>query len=505
MSSLILRSRLRQCLFQISMVLVFFLGNCEAESTDITKAVIYLSRFGYLPPNIRSDHSASLISAKQFSDGLADFQSFFGLNVTGALDDETLKMMKARRCGVPDKIYGTNSRYKRYNFLGTQWTKYDLTYKIAQYSRSFALTKAEMDIFVRQSFKNWSKFCSLTFMRSSKSETDFNIAWYNGSHDCEEAFDGPGGILAHAYDPEIGEVHFDDEEPWSTLCCSDEPHFEQTATHEFGHALGLAHTTVMDAIMAPIYHEDREDMTLHDDDIKGIQVVNLFDGSLTALYGPKGSPKPPPSTMSSDNKPVCFLRLKLDAAFTNRKNKIFLFSGKHVYQLNSKGIVSGYPKKISEVWKGAPADIDAAINFNGGDYFFKGQKYWVFYKGKKSMRSPQYINKGFKGIPDNLDAAMEYKKIVYFFKGSKCWVYDPKFKFLKGKSLPKDTAKGGLPQKIEAALSYNGKYYLFYSDKYWRLLFWNFQVDKDRNPFPRSTRDWWFHCGKKKKGKIKKL
>ncbi|KAK6644658.1 hypothetical protein RUM43_000926 [Polyplax serrata] len=456
---------------------------------------IYLSRFGYLPPNIRSEHSASLISAKEFSNGLADFQSFFGLNVTGLLDDETLKTMKAPRCGVPDKIYGSNSRYRRYSFLGSQWRRHDLSYDILDYSESGRLSKEDIDYSIEISFKHWSDFCSLTFT-PMKDDPDFVIGWYNRSHDCYQPFDGPGGILAHALAPESGEVHFDDEEPWTIFRCTDDVHLEQTATHELGHALGLAHTTVMDAIMAPIYRADRADMTLHDDDIKGIQV---------ALYGPKGSPKPPPTTMSSDNKPACFLRLKLDAAFTNQRNKIFFFSGSYVYQLTTKGIVSGYPKKISEVWKGAPVNIDAAINFNGGDYFFKGQKYWVFYKGKKSMRSPQYINKGFKGIPDNLDAAMEYKKMLYFFKGSKCWVYDPKFKFLKGKSLPKDTAKGGLPKKIEAALSYKGKYYLFYSDKYWRVSAKYLKVDKDRNPFPRSTRDWWFNCGKKKKGKIQEL
>ncbi|KAK6644657.1 hypothetical protein RUM43_000925 [Polyplax serrata] len=455
---------------------------------------IYLSRFGYLPPNIRSEHSASLISAKEFSNGLADFQSFFGLNVTGLLDDETLKMMKARRCGVPDKIYGSNSRYKRFGFLSDQWKKNDLSYYILDYSESGRLSKEDIDSSIKISFKHWSDFCSLTF-KERKEDPDFKIGWYNRSHDCVEPFDGPDGLLAHAFDPETGNVHLDDEEPWSTKCCTKDVHLEQTATHELGHALGLAHTPVMQAVMAPVYHENRKDMTLHDDDIKGIQ----------ALYGAKGSPRPPPPRRASDKTPSCILRLKLDAAFTNHRNNIFMFSGSHVYQLNTKGIVSGYPKKISEVWKGAPVNIDAAVNFNDGDYFFKGQKYWVFYKGKKEHNSPQYINKGFKGIPDNLDAAMEYKKMLYFFKGSKCWAYDPKFKFLKGKSLPKDTAKGGLPKKIEAALSYKGKYYLFYSDKYWRVSAKYLKVDKDRNPFPRSTRDWWFNCGKKKKGKIQEL
>lgn len=44
------------------------------------------------------------------------------------------------------------------------------------------------------------------------------------------------------------------------------------AAHEFGHALGLDHSTVRDALMFPMY-KYVEDFSLNSDDIKGIQYL----------------------------------------------------------------------------------------------------------------------------------------------------------------------------------------------------------------------------------------
>ncbi len=43
------------------------------------------------------------------------------------------------------------------------------------------------------------------------------------------------------------------------------------AVHEFGHALGLAHSTVNSAVMWPMYGNPFD--KLDDDDIEGIQVA----------------------------------------------------------------------------------------------------------------------------------------------------------------------------------------------------------------------------------------
>jgi len=83
-----------------------------------------------------------------------------------------------------------------------------------------------------------------------------------------------GGVLAHAYFPENGyldgDTHFDDDERW-VYHSNTGMELETVAAHEFGHALGLAHSNNPAALMAPYYRGYLPNMRLHNDDIQGIQ------------------------------------------------------------------------------------------------------------------------------------------------------------------------------------------------------------------------------------------
>ena len=90
------------------------------------------------------------------------------------------------------------------------------------------------------------------------------------NHGDRYPFDGRGGTLAHAFFPPDGRVHFDEDETYTHETPSG-TNLLWVTVHELGHALGLYHSNVYGAVMYPYYQGYKPNMTLHSDDIKGIQ------------------------------------------------------------------------------------------------------------------------------------------------------------------------------------------------------------------------------------------
>ena len=99
---------------------------------------------------------------------------------------------------------------------------------------------------------------------------NYNHGGTNAESTCPYPFDGAGRVLAHAYFPEDGRAHFDEDETY-THNTTEGTNLLWVAVHEFGHSLGLAHTNIQGAIMYPFYTGYVPDMELHSDDIAGIQ------------------------------------------------------------------------------------------------------------------------------------------------------------------------------------------------------------------------------------------
>ena len=174
---------------------------------------------------------------------------------------------------------------------GGAWTTTDLRFFFAGGTGDLAGT-TEFDV-VRRAFQPWAQVTPLRFTEATvETDAQIRVSWPSGDHGDGSPFDGFGNVLAHGFfpppnnsEPIAGDVHFDNAEDWDTEDGGwwwwRRRDLETVAVHEIGHALGLRHSTVSDAVMWPSYEGERR--SLHADDIAGIQ----------AIYGPPVAPAGP--------------------------------------------------------------------------------------------------------------------------------------------------------------------------------------------------------------------
>ncbi|XP_053166845.1 matrix metalloproteinase-18-like [Hemicordylus capensis] len=193
---------------------------------------------------------------------IREMQKFFHLTVTGTLTKETEEVMNQPRCGVPDVAGASQS--------APRWGRNVLTYRINRYTRD--LPSQTVDRIIKQAFQVWSDVTPLVFRKTSR-PADIEISFAYGAHGDSSAFDGRGGILAHAFPPGQGtggDAHFDESERWSEY--NREVNLFLVAAHEFGHSLGLQHSSVRGALMYPSYsYQNPQRFKLSNDDTQKIQ------------------------------------------------------------------------------------------------------------------------------------------------------------------------------------------------------------------------------------------
>ncbi|KAL6981700.1 hypothetical protein U1Q18_023325 [Sarracenia purpurea var. burkii] len=239
----------------------------------------YFHRFGYLQEkdlNFTDEFDALLEHA------VVRYQARLGLKVSGELDSDTLSQIMVPRCGVPDSS-PTLHAARHYAFFAGQprWSRpipMTLTYALSPENAISSLTPSDIGDAFRRAFVRWASVIPVTFSETNDyGFADIKIGFYSGDHGDGEPFDGVLGILAHSFSPESGRFHLDAAEKWAVdfgaETSSVAVDLESVATHEIGHILGLAHTSVKEAIMYPSLKPRQRKVSLKLDDVKGIQAL----------------------------------------------------------------------------------------------------------------------------------------------------------------------------------------------------------------------------------------
>ncbi|KAK2828864.1 hypothetical protein Q5P01_019898 [Channa striata] len=383
---------------------------------------------------------------------LTEMQRFFGLNITGTLDPETLTLMKKPRCGVPDVSVARFSTFGN----NLKWEKNSLTYRIENYTPD--MTQAEVEDSIEKALQVWAKVTPLRFTRIYSGIADIMISFGRQEHGDFYPFDGPHGTLAHAFAPSPGiggDAHFDDDETFTFRSTSGYILF-LVAAHEFGHSLGLSHSDDPGALMYPLYsYRNPETFVLPRDDVNGIQ----------SLYGPNPDKDPiQPGPTAPTTPDVCDSNMVLDAVTTLR-GEMFFFKGSFFWRL--------YPHQnkpqqnlITNFWPEAPVNIDAAYESQHSDriFFFKGQRVWAFNGYDPVKGYPKTLNSF--GLPTKvrrIDAALydvESGKTLLFV-GRYYYSYDES-RMSVDRGFPKrvDKTFSKVTSKVTAAFQYRGYTYL---------------------------------------------
>lgn len=264
----------------------------------------YLQEYGYLDSN-RGGTSPLL---QEMGDAIGRLQKSMGLPETKNLDAITYSAVGEPRCGHSDYVH-SRRRAKPPRKLASKgedsavatefayfsgnprWnSRLELTWALSTSRVTQRLSRDDLRSAFLHAFQLWAATVP-TFRFTEVQDygaADVKISFVAGDHGDAQSFDGVLGIIAHAFSPEDGRVHFDDAEFWSVDVGRDKApqalDLTSVAIHEVGHVIGLAHSPVRKSVMFPSIAPHHTKRKLSEDDVQGVR----------QLYGLELPPAPSP-------------------------------------------------------------------------------------------------------------------------------------------------------------------------------------------------------------------
>uniref|UniRef100_A0A3B5BBD1 Matrix metalloproteinase-17-like n=1 Tax=Stegastes partitus TaxID=144197 RepID=A0A3B5BBD1_9TELE len=414
----------------------------------------WLMRYGYLPP---SDPSTGQLQAwTAVTDAVRAMQRFAGLRDTGVVDEETMALMTSPRCSLPDqeeasKAEGRKLRKRR---AVSMWTRRNINWRLRSYPSSSHISRETVRSLVFYALRVWAEPTPLDFheVLSFVCITDNFLHGYHGDG---YPFDGAGGAVGHAFFPSdparAGGVHLDAEEEWTfRQPASEGTDLFTVLVHEFGHALGLAHSSSRHSVMRPYYQGPAGDPLQYRLGAPDLEQI-------TQLYGKKN----PIEHISVSNCVSSPFRTSTDRcntifdAVAKIRGETFFFRGLTMWRVSSGGLVSGRGASVRRLWRSLPPDLPRlhAVLERQSDHAI------IFISGKIQF----------------------YNKTLYFHVN-------------EGDSrssrplCPSDMLDQTLPNFSPSS---PGSVYLFRGDSYWKFMF---PGSSPQDGYPRSSAADWLDC-----------